>query len=112
MPNGSSRKRPKRPGKQAAINLARKQNDALRARPVPTKMGEPHRVVPKAVSAILEDLLALTDDDLGLFFWSISEGMWDEWDTSLVGGLEIFGEAEMRVAIRSAVFAAKAVEKE
>lgn len=73
----------------------------------------PHRSgLPKAVSAILEDLEKLSDDDLGLFFWSISEGMWDEWDCSLTQGLEIFGEAEMRVAIRSAIYAAKAIEKE
>jgi hypothetical protein len=68
------------------------------------------RATPKAVSAILEDLEKLSDDDLGLFFWALSEGCWDEWDTGLVGCLEIMGEKEMRVAIHSAVYAAKAVE--
>src|SRR6478672_8071094 len=98
-----SNKPKRRVGKPAAASELKAQAEALRKRPVPTPMGEPHRVVPKAVSAILEDLLALTDDDLGLFFWSISEGMWDEWDCSLIAGLEMFGEVEMRVAIKSAV---------
>lgn len=96
MPKSSPKPPRRRPGKQAV------------------KLTPPAEIrqVPKAVSAILEDLVALTDDDLGLFFWSISEGMWDEWDCSLAQGIEIFGEVEMRVAIKSAVYAAKAIEND
>ena len=63
-----------------------------------------------SVSAILEHMAALSEDDLGLLFFSIDAGMWDEWDTSLAKGLEMFGETEMKIAVKSAVYAAKAVE--
>jgi hypothetical protein len=33
----------------------------------------------------------------------LNQGMWDEWDTSLVGGLDMgFGGAELRIAARTA----------
>lgn len=80
-------------------------------KPRPPKVkGGPHRKMTKAVSAILEDMQALSDDELGLLFWSLSEGMWDEWDCSLSQGLEMFGEVEMRIAVKSAAYAARAIE--
>lgn len=64
----------------------------------------------KKPSEILEDMAALSHDDLGLLFHSLSMGMWDEWDCDLPTGLKMFGEQEMQIAIKSAVYAAKAVE--
>ena len=101
----------RRVGKDKAVQAAVAQNKALLAQRQPTPSGEPHRIMPKSVSAVLEDIMALSDDDLGLLFWSISEGMWEEWDCSLAQGIEMFGEVEMRVAIKSAVYAAKAIEQ-
>jgi hypothetical protein len=62
------------------------------------------------VSEILEAMAALSEDDLGLLFHSLSMGVWDEWDCDLPTALKNFGETEMMVAVKSAVYAAKAVE--
>jgi hypothetical protein len=72
-------------------------------------MGEPHRIVAsKAVSAILEDIQALSDEEIDFLFAMLNSGMWDEWDCSLVGGIEIgLGAPEIRVAVRAAAIAAK-----
>ena len=103
---------PKRVGKVEAVKALERQNKALLAQETPTPSGEPHRISAptRKVSDILEDMAALSEDDLGLLFWSIDQGMWDEWDTSLEGGLAMFGETEMKIAVKSAVYAAKAVE--
>jgi hypothetical protein len=62
----------------------------------------------KPVAAILEDIQALSDDELGFLFQMLDSGMWDEWDVSLVGGLSIgFGPAEIRLAAKSGASTAK-----
>jgi hypothetical protein len=66
--------------------------------------------MPRKVSDILTDMAALGEDDLGLLFWSLDQGMHDEWDCTLANGLEMFGETEMKIVVKSAVYAAKAVE--
>lgn len=72
-------------------------------------MGEPHRIVgSKAVSAILEDIQALSDEEIDFLFAMLNAGMWDEWDTSFVGGIEIgLGAPEIRIAVRAAAISAK-----
>jgi hypothetical protein len=74
-------------------------------------MGEPHRVVgSKAVSAVLEDIQALDDDEIDLLFGVMDAAMHDEWDCSLHNGIEMFGVAEMRVMFRTAAIMANAAE--
>lgn len=63
------------------------------------------------VSEILKALSELSDDDIGLFFHSLSMGVRDEWDCDLPTALKQFGEVEMKIAIKAAVYAAEAVEK-
>jgi hypothetical protein len=65
----------------------------------------------KKVSDILDDMAALSDDDTELLLSALDHGMWDEWDTSLVGGLSIgFGPVEVRVAVKSAASFVKYLE--
>jgi hypothetical protein len=65
----------------------------------------------KAVSAILEDIQALSDEEMALLSLSLSEAMWDEWDCGLDTALENFGAGEWRVAVRTAAIVAKNAEK-
>lgn len=66
----------------------------------------------KAVSAILEDIQALSDDETDFLLSALDHGMWDEWDISLVGGLSTgFGPAEFRIAAKSAAIFAKYIEE-
>jgi hypothetical protein len=61
---------------------------------------------------ILDAIVALDDDGIDFLFQMLDHGMWDEWDTSLVGGLSIgFGPAEMRIAVRSSASFAKHIDK-
>ena len=64
-----------------------------------------------AVSEVLAKLVALTDDELDMFFGALDHGMHDEWDCTLATALDQFGPAEWRIAIKSAFSLAKYQEK-
>jgi hypothetical protein len=66
------------------------------------------RIKVNPVVAILEDIQALSDDEINFLFHMLDSGMWDEWDCSLVGGIEVgMGPVEIRLAAKSGAIAAK-----
>jgi hypothetical protein len=60
------------------------------------------------VTDILNAIVALGDDEIDFLFQMLDSGMWDEWDCSLTGGIEMgFGSAEIRLAAKSGASTAK-----
>ena len=66
----------------------------------------------RKVSEILTDIVELGDNELELLLQMLDSGMWDEWDTGLVGGLSMFGAAEVRIAARAGQITAKHIEEQ
>jgi hypothetical protein len=100
----------KRPGKLIAAAVMKAQAAAIRNQETPTPSGEPHRIVPSSdqVVTILNEIAALDDDGIDFLLQMLDSGMWDEWDTGLVGGIEVgFGPAEIRLAAKSGASTAK-----
>jgi hypothetical protein len=64
----------------------------------------------KAPSRLLEDLIALTDDNIDIFFAALNDGMQEEWDCPLSVGVKEFGPAELRIAAKSGIEFARTYE--
>lgn len=62
------------------------------------------------VSHLLETISQLSGQELEFLFDCMDEGMWDEWDTSLSNGLTMFGNQELKIALRTAAIRAKYIE--
>jgi hypothetical protein len=63
------------------------------------------------VVTALEAMQALSDEELDLFFGAFDSGMHDEWDCTLLTGLEQFGPAEWRIALKAAASAVRWTEE-
>jgi hypothetical protein len=100
----------RRHDKETVTRVIREQAEAIRNQETPTPSGEPHRIVStdSPVVKILNEIAALDDDGIDFLFQMLDSGMWDEWDCSLIGGIEMgMGSAEIRIAAKSGASAAQ-----
>jgi len=109
MPDKPSKRRV---GKVKAVRALKEQADGILSQTTPTPMGEPHRLPNEininSVASILDAIVALSDDEIDFLFSMLDSGMWDEWDCSLIGGIEMgMGAAEIRLAAKSGTGTAK-----
>jgi hypothetical protein len=161
MPDDKKRENRRRVGKVKAVRAMTNAKNNILDQPVPTPMGEPHRIVeplnpeeervlrllrvtktlPANTSAanltalqalrdrgiaewheadrkwrmranpvvkVLEAIAALKADEIDFLFSMLDSGMWDEWDTSLIGGIECgMGGDEIRIAASAGASTAK-----
>lgn len=96
------------PANTSKVNLDALQSLKERQRVLWDAAAKKWKLKPNPVVTILNEIAALDDDGIDFLFQMLDSGMWDEWDCSLVGGIDMgFGSAEIRLAAKSGASAAK-----